>query len=401
MLSYARRFDAHLIGAPKRTQYLILGLTICAMIGMSIPNVPRRYIDYSRMPFLSSIHQHENYGPDTLSDMYVSKVILNSPEDMYTKAKLDQTPLEAATWSKEESAPYPPMVLLAETGLYALGNWTGIGFYGMILLLACLFLGLSVWYFLQTRWYLFPILYLNFVYLSTRFVYVQDNTYIIMLVVVMVALVLARYRPEASHPLMAVAIAMKLSPLYYVKNIFSMNRRMAVFFIVIMAAGFVLPYFLWNNYLYIYSFHNRLKGNAYDTMAATVLAAPFTMLLWYVETKLNFDLEDRIGWSMVPLAMFFAIKMRVTRHLLMALLVPDKRGMRSLAAAIGMGLHGAFPSFILLGSVVYIMTALLFLAQHHYLRQIGFATVRDDVRHPIRTLKMMLTIPRAPLLKLA
>src|SRR6188472_4603985 len=111
---------------------------------------------------------------------------------MYTKARLEQTPLEKATWTREESAPYPPAGLLTTAGLYAIGAATGIQFYGMVLLLAALFVALSLWYFLNTRWYLFPLLYLNFAYFGHRFVYVQDDSYLAMLVVVMLALVIAR-----------------------------------------------------------------------------------------------------------------------------------------------------------------------------------------------------------------
>ena len=62
---------------------------------------------------------------------------------------------------QEASAPYPPAALLTAAGLYAIGAATGIGFYGMVLLLAALFVALSLWYFLNTRWHLFPS-YLNF-----------------------------------------------------------------------------------------------------------------------------------------------------------------------------------------------------------------------------------------------
>ena len=65
--------------------------------------------------------------------------------------------------------------MLTAAGLYAIGEAIGIGFYGMVLLLATLFIALSLWYFLNTRWYLFPLLYLNFTYLGHRFVYVQDD----------------------------------------------------------------------------------------------------------------------------------------------------------------------------------------------------------------------------------
>ena len=72
---------------------------------------------------------------------------------------------------------------------------SAIGFYGAILTLAILFVAASAVYFLNTRWYLFPALYLNFLYFGERFVHVQDCSYLVMLTVVMAALYLAR-RPE-------------------------------------------------------------------------------------------------------------------------------------------------------------------------------------------------------------
>ena len=81
---------------------------------------------------------------------------------MYTRRKLQQTPLEASTWSKQASSPYPPFTLLSLAGLHAIGERVGVGLYGMVLLLAVLFVTLSAVYFLRTRWYLFPLLYLNF-----------------------------------------------------------------------------------------------------------------------------------------------------------------------------------------------------------------------------------------------
>ena len=371
-------------------QYAVIAATILHMIAVAIPNVPRAYVDYARFPLLHSIHQYDTYGTDTIGNSYEAKVVLNDPLDMYTKARLEQTPLEKETWTKEESAPYPPVALLVEAGLYAIGAATGIQFYGMVLLLAALFVALSLWYFLNTRWYLFPLLYLNFAYFGHRFVYVQDDTYLAMLVVVMMALVLARAKPGASHTLMALAITMKLSPAAYVREVLTMRRRTAMIFAAILCAGFVLPYFIWDNYLYIFTFHDQVKGNVYDTVAAVALVVPFTMVLWYVQARLGFDLEDRIGWSLVPFAMLVAIKMRVARHLLVVLLVPDKRGPRNIAAAIGLALYAAAPEVFQLGSVLYITTVLLFVFLAHYLRRIGWATVRDDARHPLRIARLLL-----------
>jgi len=394
----AHAVDRFLLRATRPVQYTVIAATILHMIAVAIPNVPRPYVDYARIPLLSGVQQYETYGTDTIGNSYVAKVVLNDPLDMYTKARLEQTPLEKATWTREASAPYPPAALLTAAGLYAIGEATGIGFYGMVLLLAALFVGLSVWYFLNTRWYLFPVLYLNFAYFGHRFVYVQDDSYLAMLVVVMIALVFARSRAasrrEASHILMALAITMKLSPAAYAWEILTMRRRTAAVFAAILFAGFVLPYFIWDNYLTIFTFHDQVKGNIYDTVAAVALVVPFTIGLWYVETRLGFDAEDRIGWSLVPFAMFVGIKMRVARHLLIVLLVPDKRGPRNIAASIGLWLYAAAPDVFRLGSVLYITTVLLFAFLAHYLRRIGWATVRDDARHPLRTVRLLMSEAR-------
>ena len=402
-LEAAAAVDRFLLRVNRPVQYTVIAATVLHMIAVAIPNVPRPYVDYARVPLLSGVQQYDTYGTDTIGNSYVAKVVLNDPLDMYTKARLEQTPLEKATWTREASAPYPPAALLTAAGLYAIGAATGIEFYGMVVLLAALFVALSLWYFLNTRWYLFPLLYLNFAYFGYRFVYVQDDTYLAMLVVVMIALVIARRargarrarsRRQASHLLMALAITMKLSPVAYAWQMLTMRRGTAMIFAAILFAGFVLPYFIWDNYLTIFTFHDQVKGNIYDTVAAVVLVAPFTIVLWYVETRLGFDMEDRIGWSLVPFAMFVGIKMRVARHLLIVLLVPDKRGPRNIAASIGLALYAAAPDVFRLGSVLYITTVLLFAVLAHYLWRIGWATVRDDARHPLRTVRLLLSEPR-------
>ncbi len=354
--------DAWLMTAPRWSQYLALATTGIVMVCVSYAEVPRQYIDYSRSSLWRRVQQPATYGSDTIADMYEARVVLNDPRDMYTKAKVAQTPLEARTWSKEASAPYPPAVLLAQAALFALGDVIGIGFYGMNLGLASLFLSLSAWYFLQTRWYLFPVLYLNFSYIGHRFVYVQDGSYLVMLVVITIALLLARRQSHASHALVALAITMKVLPIYYIKYLPRLPRRIGGLFAAILLAGFVLPYVLLENYLYIYRFHSEVKGSWSTGAAAVAVAAAFTMLLWHAEARLHFDWEDRIGWSLVPLAILLGFQMNVARHLLIALLVPDKRGIRNIAAAVGLALHALFPSIALLGSVLPITTGLLVLA---------------------------------------
>ena len=246
------------------------------------------------------------------------------------------------------------------------------------------------WYCWRTRWYVFPLLYLNFSYFSTRFVAVQDGSYLVMLVVVIAALLLARAGLEACHALMAVAIAMKVSPVYYVTSVFKMSRGMAWVFAAIVIAGLVVPYVVWDNYLYIFRFNDGIKGHWYDTVGAALVAVPFAAVLWYVETRRPFDLEDRIGWGLVPFALFLGLKMNVARHLLIVLLVPDKRALRSAAAAVGLALPALFPSWIRFNSALPITGGLLAAVLAVYLRQVGWATVRDDLRHPARTLRAMM-----------
>ncbi|HEX9366989.1 MAG TPA: hypothetical protein VF921_10185 [Vicinamibacterales bacterium] len=382
--------DAWLLAVPRRAQYLAVLLALLVCVAVGILEVPRPYLDYSRRPILNRINQNATYGTDTIADVYESKVVLNDVRDAYTKAHLDQTPLEAATWTKAESAPYPPAVLLTMAGLYALGERTGVGFYGLILALACLFLVSSAVYCLMTRWYVFPLMCLNAGYIAERFVYVQDDSYLVLLTVVMAALFLARARTPATHLLMAVAICMKLSPLYYLKNVLTMKRWMAAAVVVIVITGLALPYFFWDHYLYIYQFHAQRKGHWQNAAGALSLVVPFSLLLWYVETRLAFDMEDRVGWSLVPFALLIAIMTNAPRHLFVVLLVPDKRAARTAAGAFGLGLHSMLPSVLRSGGTVYFMTAFLSLALVWYLRRIGWETIRVDLRHPVRTARTML-----------
>jgi hypothetical protein len=106
-------------------------------------------------------------------------------------------------------------------------------------------------------------------------------------------------------------------------------------------------------------------------------------VLWYIEQRRGFDLEDRLGWSLVPFTLFFAVWTNAARHLLLALLVPDKRGSRNIAAAIGLALHALFPVAIPIASLVSILIGLLAIIMAGHLRAIGWQTVRNDLRHPV------------------
>ena len=397
LLEAAHAVDRFLLRATRPVQYTVIAATILHMIAVAIPNVPRPYVDYARVPLLSGVQQYETYGTDTIGNSYVAKVVLNDPLDMYTKARLEQTPLEKATWTREASAPYPPAALLTAAGLYAIGEATGIGFYGMVLLLAALFVGLSLWYFCTRGGTLSrPVPELRVLRTSVRLRAGRlvprharrgDDRACLCPFAGPIEARSQSHPDGARHHDEALAGGVRWEML-------TMRRRTATVFAAILFAGFVLPYFIWDNYLTIFTFHDQVKGNIYDTVAAVALVVPFTIGLWYVETRLGFDAEDRIGWSLVPFAMFVGIKMRVARHLLIVLLVPDKRGPRNIAASIGLALYAAAPEVFRLGSVLYITTVLLFAFLAHYLRRIGWATVRDDARHPLRTVRLLLSEPR-------
>jgi hypothetical protein len=379
--------DQTLLRAPRGVRTGAFVLTAVVMAATALPHVPRQIVDLRGVPMLPTLQRHDTYGNDTIGDGYEARVVLNDWRDMYTKTKVEMTPLEAATWQKEACAPYPPAVLLAEAGLYALGTWLGIGFYGSLLTLAVVFVVVSARYFLETRWYLFPALYLNFVYFSERFVYVQDCSYLVMLTVAMAALHLARRGHPASHALVALATVMKLSPLYYLVNLGTMRRRDAMLYIGIIVAGLVLPYFVWKNYLYIFQYSAELKGDWDNAAAALIAVIPFALVLRYVETRLQFDWEDRVGWGLVPFALLLALKMNVARHLLIVLLVPDKRGIRNIAAAIGLAVPVVFGvpfNWSLVFAALVLVTGLTY-----YLRQIGWERVRLDLRTPLHTLEEM------------
>jgi hypothetical protein len=121
-----------------------------------------------------------------------------------------------------------------------------------------------------------------------------------------------------------------------------------------------------------------------------LISVPFALVLWYVETRLGFDLQDRVGWGLVPFALFLGLKTNAARHLLIALLVPDRRGIRNIAAAIGLGLPALFPTLIRMNSALLISTGALVVGLVYLLDAVGWDVVREDARHPARTLKMML-----------
>lgn len=372
-MQLARRLevlDAWLLARSWPVRALILILTLVSMTASALPRVPKPAVDFSRWPLLNGITQPDEFGTDTIADMYEARVVRHDVRDMYTKRGVEQTPLEAATWSREASSPYPPVALLGLAALAAMGDAAGIGLYGAVAVLAIVFLAGSLAYFLRTRWYLFPLLYLNFSYVADRFFHVQDGSYLLMLVVVLAALALARRHATAAHVLMAVAITIKLSPLFHLARLRAMRPAFAAAVAGLVLAGLVLPWLIWQNYLDIYRYQQALKGgDVWATIGGLAAAAVSAWLLLRADRRRHFELEDWIGWSLVPVALFFAFKLNAVRHLLLVLLVPDRRVIRNLAAAVGFGIVAAGSPSVPLNAVLPLVAAILLTTLYWYGRK--------------------------------
>ena len=122
----------------------------------------------------------------------------------------------------------------------------------------------------------------------------------------------------------------------------------------------MLPYFLLPNYLYIYSFQSETRGSLWQTVGAIAVTLPFSYLLWRLQRREKLDLEDRIGWSLVPVALFLAFNVNAARHLLVALLVPDKHAVRTSTAAIGIGIVALSGGRLSINSILPLVTAMLY-----------------------------------------
>jgi hypothetical protein len=360
MLGPVAALDGALMRRSRRLQIAIVVLSMCGAIAAGVPRVPKPFVDYSRVPLLAHVSQPDSYGNDTVSDIYESRVVRNNPLDMYTKREVEQTPLEASRWSREASGPYPPVALLTLAGMAWIGDRAGVGLYGPVLALACLFMLGSALYCLKTRWYVFPLMCVNATYIAERFVHVQDNSYLLLLVVMLAALFLARRGSPWMHALVALGITIKLSPVYHLKQILRMPRWMAALVILIVVAGLLLPALVFENYFYIYQFHTARKAHYWMNTAGTLLlVVPFTLALAYVEWRADFDWEDRVGWAAVPFALFLAVSLNAPRHLFLVLLLPDKRAARTIAGMLGMAVHLALPSVGGTGAPTYISLVLL------------------------------------------
>jgi hypothetical protein len=112
-------------------------------------------------------------------------------------------------------------------------------------------------------------------------------------------------------------------------------------------------------------------------------------MLAYTDMRRGFDWEDRIGWCLLPFAMFLAFKMNAARHLMIVLLVPDKRGIRSAVAAAALAVPVLLPGDVRFNASAPVATLLLILVLASALQPIGWKKIRDDLRRPLATLRLM------------
>ena len=117
-----------------------------------------------------------------------------------------------------------------------------------------------------------------------------------------------------------------------------MPRSTAWTYVGVVIAGLVLPYFVWSDYLGIYTFASERKGNDWLDIAGACSPVRSRRSSG-MEKRSSFNDEDRIGWSLVPFALFAGLLANSGRHLLIALIVPDRRAGRNLAAAVTLALH--------------------------------------------------------------
>jgi len=327
-------------------------VTLTFVVGVRLWLVPAEFLDTGFNPTPTP-------GRDYYADSYTARVVANDPADMYVKRQTPQLP-EEQVWSKPAASPYPPLCLLTMGAMYQAGNSLGLSYYWMAVSLEALFLLLALVYCWKTRWYLFVLLSMN-VFVAWRVWGLgADSSSIMVLLAGMIALVAARFRPSWAHPLVALMIATKLTPVFYLNNFLRMRLPGQLATVAILLCGLVLPLYLIEGYSHIWLFHLQRDteqipramnsiglGNLTEVAVALAYLVPLAIVAWFsimllrVQLACDWDWEDRIGWSLAPFALLFTLRVASMRMFFLAMLLPDKRGSRSIFVAI-MGLVDIF-----------------------------------------------------------
>jgi hypothetical protein len=390
------RLDAWLMARPASVRAVVIAFTLAFALLVRLSYVPSSYHDFGWL------NRGTDYGCDYYSDAYGARTVYNHPLDMYTRRLTEQTPAETY-WPKRSVAPYPPAELLLLAGAHALGQVTGLGLYGLLMLTDGALVLLMLAYSLSTRWYLFALVQLN-VFLAYRFEGIGSFNGLLVLLFLMLGVMTARTRPALGILAAVFAVCLKLTPVFFLTNFLRFRKRTALAAGALLFAGFVLPLFVFENYRYIYGFHatrdirpilRALAAVGIESAHATTLAAvvgwvlplvcggAFSLVLLYAQLKLKFTWQDRIGWAAVPFSLLFSLRMLSMRTLFESMAIPDRRRSRSLWV-FGMG------SVDMLLRVSPLPTPVrdglwdtcgcigLFLICRHWLRLIGKEELRAD-----------------------
>lgn len=389
-------WDAWLLARPLGVKLAILGLTLAFVVVVRLSYVPASYHDFG------ALNRGSDYGNDYYSDAFGGRAVYNHPLDMYTRRLTEQTPAEKY-WPLRSVAPYPPAALFLLAGVHALGEMTGVGFYGVLMALDALLVLLMLGYSLRTRFYLFPLCLFN-VFLAYRYWGVGSCNGLLVALCLMLGVFVARAKPALGAMLGVLAVCLKLTPVFFLTNFPRFRRPVALAAAGMLALGFVLPLFVFENYRYIYGFHATrdigpivaglsalgiTSGPITSIAAAAGWALPltiggaFSLMLLYAQHKLDFTWEDRIGWAAVPFSLVFSLRMLAMRTLFEAMVIPDRRVTRSLwifgMGLVDMGLRLAGAHVIVRDGVWDFCGCLgLLLISLHWIRQIGPAEIRAD-----------------------
>jgi hypothetical protein len=408
------RSDRWLLTRPPAVRAVVLALTVAFAVVVRLSYVPASYHDFGWL------NRGTDYGCDYYSDAYGARTVFNHPLDMYTRRLTEQTRAETY-WSKRAVAPYPPAELFMLAGAHAVGEATGVGLFGVLMGVDFLLMALVLAYSLRERWYLFPLVYSN-VFLAYRFWGIGSLNGLYVVLFLMLGMFVAKARPNSAILSAVFAVCLKLTPVFFLTNFLRFRRATAVAAGALLFAGFVLPFFVFENYRYIYGFHATrdiapivhvlgllgLSGPHAATLAAIAgwvlpltIGGLFALVLLYAQYRLEFTWEDRIGWAAAPFSLLFSLRMLSMRTLFEAMSLPDRRVVRSLwlfgmgivdmllrAARVGRTVQdGVWDACGLLGLV---------LISRHWLRAIGRETIRADLAAGLRLLP---TLFRAPVVK--